>query len=125
MIGEARYLEAAERALKLFYPAMERQPSGFVSLATALDEYLAPPQTVILRGDGKIVSEWQETLARTYRPHVLVLALPPGMPGLPPALDKAAPPAGVNAWVCRGVSCLPAISNLVDLEQVLAETDAR
>jgi uncharacterized protein YyaL (SSP411 family) len=125
LIGEPRYLAAAERALKLFYPAMDRQPSGFVSLATALDEHLAPPQTVILRGDGEAIAKWQSALTRIYRPHTLVLALPAGLSGLPPVLDKAAPPTGVNAWVCRGVSCLPAISNLVELERVLAGTDAR
>jgi hypothetical protein len=125
LIGEPRYLEAAERALELFYPAMERQPGGFVSLATALDEHLAPPQTVILRGDGKTLTEWQGALARAYRPHALVLALPAGLTGLPPVLDKAAPPAGVNAWVCRGVSCLPAVDNLAGLEQILTDNSAR
>ncbi len=122
LIGEPRYLEAAERALKLFYPAMERQPSGFVSLATALDEHLAPPQTVILRGNGAAIAQWQSALARSYRPHTLVLALPTGLSGLPAVLDKAAPPAGVNAWVCRGVSCLPAITDIAGLERILAGT---
>jgi hypothetical protein len=120
LIGEPRYLEAAERALKLFYPAMERQPSGFVSLATALDEYLAPPQTVILRGDGKSLAEWQRALARTYRPDTVIVALPAGLAGLPPVLDKAVPASGVNAWVCRGVTCLPPISDLADLERTLS-----
>ena len=52
LIGEPRYLAAAERALKLFYAPLERQSGGFVSLATALDEYLSPPQTVVLRGEA-------------------------------------------------------------------------
>jgi len=125
LIGEPRYLEAAARALKLFYPAMERQPSGFVSLATALDEHLAPPQTVILRGDGEEIAKWQSTLARTYRPDAMILALPAGLAGLPPVLDKAAPAAGVNAWVCRGVSCLPAVGELSGLERILAGNSAR
>ncbi len=120
LIGEPRYLEAAERALKLFYPAMERQASGFVSLATALDEYLAPPQTIILRGDGKAMAEWQHALTRSYRPDTMVIALPGGLSGLPPVLDKAAPATGVNAWVCRGVTCLPPIGDLADLESTLS-----
>jgi len=122
LIGEPRYLEAAGRALKLFYPAMERQPGGFVSLATALDEHLAPPQTVILRGEGQAIAPWQSVLTRVYRPHTLVLALPAGLSGLPPALDKSAPPTGVNAWVCHGVSCLPAINDITGLERILSET---
>jgi uncharacterized protein YyaL (SSP411 family) len=122
LIGEPRYLEAAERALKLFYPAMERQASGFVSLATALDEHLAPPQTVVLRGDGGGMAEWQKALARTYRPDTLVIGLPAAATGLPPVLAKPAPAgAGVNAWVCRGVSCLPAITGLAELERTLSK----
>ena len=120
LIGETRYLEAAERALKLFYPAMERQASGFVSLATALDEYLAPPQTVVLRGAPDAMADWQRALARSCRPDTLVIALATGQAGLPPVLDKAAPAAGVNAWVCRGVECLPAIDDMAGLVRVLA-----
>jgi uncharacterized protein YyaL (SSP411 family) len=125
LVGETRYLEAAERALKLYYPAMERQASGFVSLATALDEHLAPPQTVILRGDAGGLGEWQRKLARTYRPDTLIVAIPANTAGLPPVLDKAAPAAGVNAWVCRGVTCLPAIADLAELERTLTGDKAR
>ena len=121
LIGEPRYLEAAERALKLFYPAMERQASGFVSLATALDEHLAPPQIVVLRGEARAMSEWANALARAYRPNTLAIAVPGEAGNLPPALAKPLPAgAGVNAWVCRGVSCLPAIADPAELERTLA-----
>ena len=120
LTGEPRYLEAAERALKLYYPQLERQPIGFVSLATALDEYLAPPQVVILRGGDGALADWQRSLAGQYRPDALVVAIPTGVTGLPPVLDKAAPPRGVNAWVCRGVTCLPAIGELAELDRVLS-----
>jgi uncharacterized protein YyaL (SSP411 family) len=120
LVGEARYLEAAERALNLFYPLIERQPSAFVSLAVALDEYLAPPQTVILRGDGNKITEWQGALMRTYRPDTLILALPAGLTGLPPVLDKPVPAGGVNAWVCRGVTCLPVFAELAEVERALS-----
>jgi uncharacterized protein YyaL (SSP411 family) len=120
LVGEPRYLRAAERALKLFYPAMERQASGFVSFATALDEYLVPPQTVVLRGDGTTGTDWARGLARAFRPDTVVVNLPAGRMQLPPVLDKAAPAGGVQAWVCRGTSCLPPIANLGELEQTLA-----
>jgi uncharacterized protein YyaL (SSP411 family) len=124
LIGEPRYLAAAERALKLFYAPLERQPSGFVSLATALDEYLSPPQTVVLRGEAGALVEWQRALAKRFRPDTLVIAIPAGRGGLPPILEKAAPADGVNAWICRGVTCLPPVSNLADLERTLhAGTD--
>jgi uncharacterized protein YyaL (SSP411 family) len=106
--------------LKLFYAPLERQPSGFVSLATALDEYLSPPQTVVLRGEAGALAEWRRALAKRYRPDTLVIAIPAGRAGLPPVLDKAAPAGGVNAWICRGVTCLPPISDLADLERTLS-----
>jgi uncharacterized protein YyaL (SSP411 family) len=122
LIGEPRYLEAAARAIRLYYPAMERQASGFVSLATALDEHLAPPQIVILRGDAGAMARWQQSLARTYRPDTMVIALPRDAGPLPPALAKPLPADGVEAWVCRGVSCLPAIADLGKLERALSGT---
>jgi uncharacterized protein YyaL (SSP411 family) len=120
LIGEPRYLEAAERTLKLFYAPLERQPSAYVSLATALDEHLVPPQTVVLRGEAGTMAGWQRALAARYRPDTLVVAIPAGQVGLPPVLDKAAATRGVNAWVCRGVTCLPPISDLAELERTLS-----
>jgi len=125
LIGESRYLAAAERTVKLFFPALERQPGGFVSLATALDECLAPPQTVILRGDQEALVRWQRALVRTYRPDTLVIGIPRGLAGLPVTLDKApAAGRGVNAWVCRGVTCLPPVTDLDQLVRMLSSTAA-
>jgi uncharacterized protein YyaL (SSP411 family) len=121
LTGELRYLEAAERALRLFYAPLERQPIGFVSLATALDEYLVPPRIVVLRGEAGALANWQRSLAAHYRPDSLVVAIPAGVPGLPAVLDKAAPARGVNAWACRGATCLPAIGDLAELDRVLSE----
>jgi uncharacterized protein len=120
LAGEPRYLEAAARAIKLFYSVVEQHPSACVSLATALEEYLSPPQVVVLRGKQQATTEWARALARRYRPDTLVVALPEAVAGLPAALDKRSPAAaGVNAWVCQGVSCLPPIGELSQLERTL------
>ena len=50
LIGEPRYLDAAERTVKLFYDQMQRNPSGYSSLLAALEETLEPPRIVVLRG---------------------------------------------------------------------------
>jgi uncharacterized protein YyaL (SSP411 family) len=36
LLGESRYLQAADKAVRLFFPAMLRQPGGFSTLCTAL-----------------------------------------------------------------------------------------
>ncbi len=115
LLGEPRWCEAAERTLKAFKPAMERQASGHSSLCVALGELLAPPAVVVLRGDE--AADWQRRLAAHYLPQALIVRVPDGLSGLPAVLDKPAPARGVNAWVCRGVECLSAIT---DFEQLLS-----
>jgi uncharacterized protein YyaL (SSP411 family) len=116
--GEARYLEAAERALRIFYPAMEERSSAYPSLLVALEEALSPPRTVVLRGPADDVATWQRDLATTYRPDTLILAIPPHAAGLPPTLAQ---PAGehVQAWVCRGTTCLAPIASEEEVKSVL------
>ena len=115
LTGEERYARAARRTVELFYPAMLDYPAGFAAMAIALEEQLEPPATVILRGGETALGMWQGDLAREYLPATLLLAIPDGMPGLPPLLDKPARPGGVNGWVCRGVTCLEPIAELSTL----------
>ena len=117
LLGEPRWCEAAERALKAFKPAMERQASGHSSLCMALDEWLTPPTIVVLRGLD--APDWQRRLAARYRPHTLALRIADAATALPAALAKPIPAHGVNAWVCRGVECLPAISDFEPLASTL------
>ncbi len=114
LIGEARYLAAVEKTLKLFQPTLQAQAGAQVSLTSALDEYLKPPSMVILRGPAEEMNGWQQTLQQTYRPDTLVFAVGNEIAGLPAALDKPVSSA-VNAYVCRGVSCLPPIASLPEL----------
>ncbi|HEX7251040.1 MAG TPA: thioredoxin domain-containing protein [Burkholderiales bacterium] len=125
LTGESRYARAAERTLELFYPAMRDYPGGFGSMAAALEEFLQPPSVLVLRGDAPGLREWQSDLAREYRPGLLTLGVPLATAGLPQLLDKgnatnSTAPA-VNAWLCRGVTCLPPIGDLVHLKKVLKE----
>lgn len=116
LLGEARYLTAAERCLQLFWPQMERAAGGFSSLLFALEEALTPPPIVILRGPAAAARDWQRRLK--IKPGRLVLVLPDEV-DLPAALNKPAT-GHVNAWVCRGVSCLPRIDDYPALEEVLS-----
>jgi uncharacterized protein YyaL (SSP411 family) len=110
LLGEPRYLAAAERTLKLFYPQLSQQPTGFMSLMTVLEEALAPPNILILRGPAGEVAEWQQALARAYLPRTVVLGLPNDIEDLPTPMAKPHSDS-VNAWLCQGVKCLPAMSD--------------
>ncbi|MBU0753169.1 MAG: thioredoxin domain-containing protein [Gammaproteobacteria bacterium] len=117
LLGEVRYLESARRTLECFWPQMQRQAGGFSTLLVALEEALTPPATLILRGPAAAVGDWQRRLAGG-RGGALVLALPNGMAGLHPALSRPESDH-VNAWVCRGVTCLPPIADFDELPDVL------
>jgi uncharacterized protein YyaL (SSP411 family) len=121
LTGELRYGAVAERVLKLFYPQAEQRQGGFSSLMCTLAEHLEPPETVILRGAANALSPWKQALARLYSPHRLVLAIPAGTQKLTEILDKPVKDL-VNAWVCRGVSCLSPIN---DLQQLLETCQSR
>ena len=121
LTGEARYAAAAQRTLELFYPTMREHPGGFAMMAIALDEHLAQPKTLVLRGSPDAVDTSKAELARDYLPDALVLGIPDGVVGLPQLLDKPARAGAVNGWLCRGVSCLEPTTDLVHLRQTLKE----
>ncbi|MET0918464.1 MAG: thioredoxin domain-containing protein [Burkholderiales bacterium] len=119
IVGDLRYLTAAERTLRLYQRPMQHQPNGFSTLMAALDEQLSPPLVVVLRGHEPDLSIWNRSLARAYRPGTIAFAIPADTPGLPEVLAKPVPARGVNAWVCEGVSCLPPVAALSDLDRLL------
>jgi len=90
-------------------------------MAIALDEALEPPRTLILRGRVEALPAWQGELAREFLPDLTVLALPDGLAGLGAVLDKPPRPEPVNGWLCRGVTCLAPMSDLVHLKKTLKE----
>jgi uncharacterized protein len=118
LLGELRYLEAAERAIRVHWQALERAPGGHTTLLAALEEALVPPRIVILRGAAPELAKWRRALCSVYRPDTLIIALAPQVAPLPPALDKPAL-AEPTAWVCTGTHCLPPISDLALLMRSL------
>jgi len=112
LLGEPRYLDAAEGTLKLAAESMGRIPYAHASLLAALDEYLDPPETVILRGEGDALAQCQRLAQSGYRPRRLVLAVPAGEDGLPGVLAGMAPGPGVRAYRCAGTSCSAPIDDL-------------
>jgi uncharacterized protein YyaL (SSP411 family) len=112
LLGESRYLTAAEKTLRLFWSQICRSPAGFGSLLRTLEEALTPPDILILRGPIEQMATSRRTLGAD--PRRMVLALPNGIPDLPQALDKPESDH-VNAWVCRGVTCLAPTANLESL----------
>jgi uncharacterized protein len=100
-----------------------------MTLLMALDELTNPPAAVVLRGDSAEVGAWQSELDRLYDPRRLVLGIPAGAAGLPPALAEKTPPgptvaesltrSAVAAYLCRGLQCGPPLATLPALIEEL------
>jgi uncharacterized protein YyaL (SSP411 family) len=120
LLGDTRYLRAAERTLALFAADVARTPATAARLLGAAVEHGQPPAVVVLRGPQ--ARTWANALLREYRPHTLVIALPDGADarGLPLTLDKPVPAGeATQAWLCEGAVCRPPVDSAEALRQLL------
>ena len=109
LVGDARYVEAAERAVSAAQGALERSPMGCASLALALADSLASPAILVLTGPE--AEAWQRALAGCFRPDMLTVT-PRGQPGtLPEALLRRSE-GRTQAWLCVGTRCEPPLDTL-------------
>ena len=120
LTGNVRYLESARRAVTAFGGSMADQPVAFGALLVALEELLAPPATVVLRGDARQFESWRRAFALNYQPATAFLATDAPSADLPEALAKPAPASGVHAFVCRGTTCLAPVDRIDGLLSALA-----
>ncbi len=105
--GETRYMDAAERTLRTAWKAMDEYPNGHVSLLTALDEFLQPPEIIKISGPAADVATWHDAAGKLYAPRRLVFA----QPG-----------AGViSAQRCVGTHCDLAVHSWRDFVRMLKD----
>jgi len=121
LLGEPRYLTAAERSLRAAWPALLRYPEAHASMLLALEDYLHPPQIVVLRGELAVIQPWHRQLNAVFAPRRWTIAIPADTPGLPAAIASKAAAAGPLAYICRGMQCTAPIGTL---DALLKELDA-
>ena len=114
MLGEPRYLQAAERTLKAFDKSLGSNPAACATLCHALTEFLTPPTIVIIRGEVSQMAAWREALNQTYYPQHLFFFLGENVTDLPATLQRNFT-QDVNAWVCKGVVCSTSMSDLREI----------
>jgi uncharacterized protein YyaL (SSP411 family) len=78
LLGEERYLAAAEGTLRAFWLPLSQHPHTHISLMEALAELLQPTQIVVLRGAPEQLEAWQRQLSQLYAPGRVVLGIPTG-----------------------------------------------
>ncbi len=119
LFGEPRYLAAAERTLRAAGAAMCDQPSAHLTMLSALEEWLQPPEIVIIRADDPdTLALWRQTAQREFRPARMVCAIPADarLDGL---LATRAAQGGAVAYLCAGTTCRLPVHTLSELAAAL------
>ena len=124
LLGEPRYIEAAENTLQGLWSGLAGMPHGHSSLLVALEESLFPLQTVIIRGAGDSMDAWLRA-TRDYAPRRLSFAIPENAEYLPGALAQRKHQEPVIAWVCTGHTCSAPVTDIETLNTLLNETSIK
>ena len=90
LLGETRYLDAAERTLRCAWAGMQDYPQAHMSLVNALEDYLSSMQILVIRGEASSAAHWADTLGKLYAPTRMIYAIP-NEAALPAALEAKRP----------------------------------
>ena len=124
LLGETRYLDAAERALKAMSPGFAQYASAHGAGLAALDEYFHPTQTIVLRGAAPTIDAWRARAHARFAPRRQTFVVPPNARDLPPALAARVATATAVAYVCEGTQCRAPITDLAAFDAALRESEA-
>jgi len=113
LLGEQKYLDAAERALQSAWPAISHAAYAHAAFLHALEEYLYPPHLYVLRGNATELPAWQQRIEKNYQCRRMIFAIPEEEDNLPGMLaERPARNDGVIAYYCSGTQCHPPITSL-------------
>jgi len=125
LLNETRYIDAAQETLDWARASIEQYPAGHCTLLTALEARLYSPEQIIVRGPPEAMGSWLTLAREGYTPERCAYGIPYDDPGqVPPqlpALVSTETRQGVSAYICRDLTCKPAITNFEDYERTIKE----
>ena len=124
LLGESRYLRASESTLRSAWDAVGRIPHAHNGMLDVAEEYLSPPQTIVLRGQPDQIALWRQRCQVRYVPSRMSFAVPAGETELPGMLGLRTPRGEVCAYVCEGHHCEAPVERFDQLESMLQGTEA-
>ncbi len=120
LLGETRYIDAAERTLRAAWPALQEYPQAHGTFLQALRAYLTPAKIIVIRGgDPESLGDWQRYVSTGYNPGRMSFVIPNDEENLPGLLKKRAPDGDAVAYVCEGTVCRAPVTSLEELVATL------
>jgi uncharacterized protein YyaL (SSP411 family) len=128
LIGETRYLESAERALRAAAGALQRYPDACASVLRALEEFERPRLQIVVRCPDSQRQAWRQALDDGLRGSGIVPGGDPldaflisdevaALPGL--LSHRTSRGGGGTAYVCAGFTCQAPVTSPEDLADAL------
>ncbi len=123
LVGETRYLDAARRTLAAADNEPLNHPLAYAGLLVALDDFHhCPAQVVVYGPDRQRVEALADAARGLAAAQLRVHCYAPGDPaGRLPGLSADGPET--LALVCRGLKCLPPVSSVEALRDLLCKQD--
>jgi hypothetical protein len=125
LLGDTRYLDAAEHTLRLAWPHIDQVPYAHASLLKALDEWMNPTETLVVRAPARELDRWRERMPATIAPRRFALFVPDEEARLPGLLTARSPAAGGVAYLCNGSHCQAPIATPEALGRALGGREHR
>jgi uncharacterized protein YyaL (SSP411 family) len=116
LIGEPRYLSAAENTIKAAWPTLSMHPAEHGSLLLALEYWLDPSPIIVIRGDSEEMKAWEIYCKKQL--NTFVFAIPTTEASLPGLLATHMATKTTQAFLCKGTQCLSTLQSFQELEQV-------
>ena len=111
LLGEARFLDAAERTLRAGWATLKEAPHACCAVLLALGDFLAPPAHVVIRyGEESALRAWRDAIDTGAR-RIDAYWIPTSAERLPGVLADQEVRAGVVAYLCRGTTCDPPLTS--------------
>jgi uncharacterized protein YyaL (SSP411 family) len=105
LLGETRYLDAAEATLRAGGEALARYPQACATLLGAWREWLRPMPQVVVRCAPAAMPAWREALQVAAPESMGSWLIPDDADALPGVLAERRMRGDGVAWLCEGLSC--------------------
>ena len=116
LLGEVRYLKAAENTLIAAWPTLIKHPAEHGSLLMALEYWLDPSNILIIRGESNDMKQWEEFCKK--QSNTFVFSIPNSESQLPGLLNMHKANNKTQAFLCKGNQCLDKTLNFQELESI-------
>ena len=124
LCGDQRYIDAAENALRSAWTTIKHSPVSHCALLTALNEYLSPPDILIIRSNTTDPGDWSSITQQHYLPFTLVYDIPADQAPHTSISGKRASDSNI-AYPCSGRQCHNAITGQAELKNYLRNNSYR